>query len=369
MAIKVLHLIHWPKSGITTLMKNVVRHQPKHSIDCAVVFLECDKPTEAEFKTTVEHVYCLRYSQSRIAAIKALKKLLCDLNPDVIHVHSLLPAILIWLLSDRRTIVLRTIHSEYPYYRNCSIRSALKRWIEKRTLSHASVVVCVAQGVKDALPWHDVLKDSVVVENGIDLQSWVNVTSKISRTELGLKDDDVVFVSLGRLEHQKGYDLLIEAFSEMRQLHEKAKLLIIGEGSQRASLENRIKQLQLESDVQLLGHQYYPQRYVSVCDVYVSSSRYEGLALSQAEAMASGLATITTLTSGIPEAIVDRQTGYLTEEISSLAIADTMIYVYEHSDERASVAMNGQKFAMKMYSVERTAHEYADLYKKLAYEK
>lgn len=366
MNLKVLHVIHWPKSGVTTLMRNVIAELPRNHIDSSVVFIECDGATESHFKELTKHVYCLQFAKRPISALIGLIKILKNQEPDIVHVHSLLPAIVVWLLVRKRFKVIRTIHSVYPYFHQRSVRSALKRWIEKQTLRHANTIVCVAHGVKMGLPWVEIKNNASVIENGIDLSSWKSVRGKGMRRQLGFSEDALVFVTMGRLEHQKGYDMLIDAFVSVSQTHERARLVIIGEGSERENLERRIRQNKLEERVKLLGHRYDPQRYIGIGDVYVSSSRYEGFGLAQAEAMASGIPVVTTPTAGVAEKIKDHQSGFLTKDISVSSLADTMDYVCKNSACLASVGENGRRLSMEAFSVEITAKKYDEIYRGFA---
>ncbi|MGM0497278.1 MAG: glycosyltransferase family 4 protein [Bacteroidota bacterium] len=100
-----------------------------------------------------------------------------------------------------------------------------------------------------------------------------------------------IILAVGRLEYPKGLDLLIEAFSYTKA-KEGWKLLIVGEGSQRAKLERLIEKNNLNSKVSLVGLQSPVDDFYSCASVFVLSSRYEGFPNSLAEAMSFGLPCI-----------------------------------------------------------------------------
>lgn len=97
------------------------------------------------------------------------------------------------------------------------------------------------------------------------------------------------FVALGRLCHQKGYDIMLDSFAEAVKEREDLRLYIIGDGEDRPALEEQIKRLSLEDKVTLLGNKQNPFCYMKQMDAFISTSRYEGQPLNIMEAMVVGL--------------------------------------------------------------------------------
>lgn len=100
------------------------------------------------------------------------------------------------------------------------------------------------------------------------------------------------FLAAGRLAPQKGFDLLIDAFAQGAQPHDR--LVIVGEGPERARIERRIERLGLRSRVRMPGHCHAIEAHLACSDVLVLSSRYEGLPAVVVEAMAAGIAIVAT---------------------------------------------------------------------------
>ncbi|WP_447936427.1 glycosyltransferase [Thermomonas fusca] len=101
------------------------------------------------------------------------------------------------------------------------------------------------------------------------------------------------FLAVGRLEHQKGFDLLIEAFSRVLK-KEKARLIIFGEGSLRKSLQDQINTLQAGDQITLAGFTDSPLEQMHAAHAFVLSSRFEGFGLVLVEALRSGTKVIST---------------------------------------------------------------------------
>ncbi|MBQ6272700.1 MAG: glycosyltransferase [Oscillospiraceae bacterium] len=107
--------------------------------------------------------------------------------------------------------------------------------------------------------------------------------------DLELDGDCLNFVALGRLCHQKGYDLMLDTFAEASRQREDLRLYIIGDGPDRPALEELRELLGLTDKVTFLGNQPNPFRYMARMDAFLSTSRYEGQPLNIMEAMAVGL--------------------------------------------------------------------------------
>ncbi|MEO1773006.1 hypothetical protein JZO67_004989 [Enterococcus sp. 665A] len=133
-------------------------------------------------------------------------------------------------------------------------------------------------------------REYVIVHNGIDLSKYDspdNVSKKKKLKELGLDNDSFVIGNIGRLESQKNQAFLIDVFVEILRLKKNSKLIIVGEGSLRRSLEKKINDYGLTNSVFLLGERNDIPEILNTLDVFVMTSLYEGLPMVGIEAQAS----------------------------------------------------------------------------------
>ena len=120
-----------------------------------------------------------------------------------------------------------------------------------------------------------------------------------------------VIVAMGRLEEQKDFKSLLAAFAGISD-RTSARLLILGEGSERGELEQRVADYELQSRVQLPGFVENPYPYLAAADLFVLSSRWEGLPTVLVEALACGTRVVSTdCPSGPAEILYDDSVGTL----------------------------------------------------------
>jgi glycosyltransferase involved in cell wall biosynthesis len=131
-------------------------------------------------------------------------------------------------------------------------------------------------------------------------------------------------LAIGRLEPQKGFDVLLRAFSTMSARHPDWRLAILGEGSSRAPLEALARELGIAARVVLPGRTPDPRPFLQSAAIFVLSSRFEGFPNALAEAMASGVAVIATdCPTGPRELVQPDASGLLvpTDDVAGMADA------------------------------------------------
>ena len=145
--------------------------------------------------------------------------------------------------------------------------------------------------------------------------------------------DGIRLLTVGRLTHQKAYDIAIEAMKKIKDTGYKVRWYVLGEGNRREFLERQIKNLGLERDFKLLGAVDNPYPYYKQCDIYVHATRFEGKSIAVQEAQVMGCTIVASDCNGNREQIQNNVDGLLCG-LSAEGISESIISLIENEEKR-----------------------------------
>ena len=204
-----------------------------------------------------------------------------------------------------------------------------------------------------------------ILSPGIEIEKYTN--DKIDKEELrkkyGLKMEDLVIGSTGRLDISKGFDILIKAVNNIIHVFDiDVKLIIAGEGYLRLELESLINKLELSENIILLGCISDIEDYLQALDIYVQSSLNEGFPLAALEALAAQIPIVSTDAGGLTEMLNDGESGIIVKNNNVSALTDgIMLMINKPLIERKSFVEAGFKTATK-YSTKSTLEKDVQIY-------
>ncbi len=359
--IRVVHVVHWSKSGIVSLLRDILLSFDKKIFEQHVIFFEKDEETIRQFKGIAKSVTSLNFSFSLIMGIAQYRNVLHKVQPDILHTHSFLPTFLGDIFSNHYLHVI-TVHNPYLYFFEKNIKSILKRSLIKRVYSNdynkvVAVSVDVQQVLLQTISKHMKVQ---VIENGIRVDDYKKACDN-NKTDA--KNSELI--SVGRLSKEKAYDVLLKAFKLVLQKKPHLCLTLIGDGPEREHLLSLTKELGIWEKVNFTGWIEAPYIYMTKKDfLYICSSEYEGFGLSVIEAMAMGLPIISTNVSGVKTFVKDNQTGFLVDSDNPQQLSDKIVQILEDDPLRMSVSKKGQQYVYDHYDISNTARQYAELYKR-----
>jgi glycosyltransferase involved in cell wall biosynthesis len=238
-----------------------------------------------------------------------------------------------------------------------------------RVLNKADAILCENNNFKDFLVSQGLnSKIITLVRNGINIDFFQPGDSMKVRKYLGLKNDQMILLSIGNLNKNKNHALLINAFAEIVTSKTPLNLYIIGEGEEQDGLKKQIKELKLEHKIILLGlldHKSISE-WMKAADIFILPSRSEGTPNSLLEAMASGLPVIASQVGGIPELIQENIEGLLFESDSKEELKEKLYKLIKDKQLQELLGKNAQKKIATHYSSwENQAEKLLALYKHL----
>lgn len=163
------------------------------------------------------------------------------------------------------------------------------------------------------------------------------------RERLGIKGEERVLVSVGRLSRVKGHDVLIEAARKLRDTPHTIRVVIAGDGNERKALREQISRSGLDGRVQLIGQIDSVDSLLALANLFVFPSRFEGTPFAMLEAMSIGLPVIATRFGGADELIVDGVNGFLVPLNDSDALAAAIDFALSHPEAAAAAGCRGRE--------------------------
>ncbi len=351
--IKIVHIIPTLHlGGAERIMLDLVRFSNSEIYECAVITIADGGPLEGELRTLGIPYYSLKKTTDLgLGMLVDLTRLLNRLEPDIVHTHlfgahlwgqvaSLLNRVPVMIASEQNTDV---------------DLGELRHHIKKVLSFGADVVVAASDAIREFLmkQEHIAAEKIVVIRNAIDVSRYLHVPPPKFEKVFKL-------LAIGRLEPQKGHDILFEALSQLQDI--PWELAIVGEGSLSEDLSNRAVLLHIHDRVNFVGSILDVAPLIAACDAIVMPSRWEGIGLVIMEGMAAARPVIASRVGGIPELITHGKTGALVTPEDPNQLAEMVRWVWEHPDRARDLGAAAREFARTHCDVRGMVKEYERLY-------
>jgi len=259
--------------------------------------------------------------------------------------------------------------------RTMGMESKHRLLLNRITASLADKIVTVSEAVREfAIAKIGITPDRLVtIHNGVDLSEFLQSPNseriEEAKRELGIAPSHVVVGTAGHLEEEKGCEYLLQAAAQVSAQDGKVTFLLVGDGSQRAKLEHLAEDLGISSNVIFMGYRNDVPKILSVMDVFVLPSLYEGLPNALLEAMAACRPVVATQVGGIAEVVADGETGILVPPRDPGALAGAICVLLEDRERAREMGIAGRKQVERLFSVEKMVAKTEALYEELIGEK
>ncbi len=227
----------------------------------------------------------------------------------------------------------------------------------------ANAEVTAADAIREqGVPPHRVR----VIRAGVELPSpFTAAERRAQRAALGVVDDEFLIGCVGNFRTMKRQDLLIDAFARLLPEHGNLRLVLVGDGDLRPSIERQIEALGLGGRVILTGIASELPPLYDALDLFVQASNSEGLPNVLLEASASALPIVATAAGGSGEVVHDGETGFLVPVDDLERLTSAMHRAISDADLGRAMGAAARELIERDYGVERCVREYADLYREL----
>ena len=320
------------------------------------------RETDYVYESNV-HVHVLRSRStnklSYFLLIRAVKKLVKDINPDILHSHYATSYGLYGRMCNFHPFVISVWGSDvYEFPKGNKAKEFLLKYILQGADKVCSTSYDMAEETKKYYR-----KEIVITPFGVDIDKFKCNTPI-------LNTDYITIGVIKGLEKIYGLNYLIQGFSELISEYRGTKelrLLIVGDGTQRMELETLAKKLDINSKVTFTGkidNEKVPD-YINKMDIVCLPSLSESFGVSAVEACACGRPIIATEVGGLKEIIFDNYNGFVIEQKSSKDIKLKLMKIIENEARMKEFSENARKLVVEKYNWFDNAKIMNDIYKTL----
>ncbi len=311
----------------------------------------------------IESVQFRAPGKVNFSAVSQVRRYLRDREIDILHTHGY-KTDLVGRLATAGTRC-RIVTTPHGWSRDAGLALRCYEWLDRASFAFMDAVAPLSQDLHDELSrWPGVARRLHLIRNGVDLRE---LDEAATAEPAGVPSRDgraFVLGYIGQLIYRKGLDTLLEALS--RPGLENAELWIVGEGPERAELEQLSAALGLGARVRFFGFRADRIALLRRFDAFVLPSSLEGIPRCLMEAMAVGVPVVASDIPGCNDLVSDGETGMLFPVRDPGALHGALVRLAADAGLRERLAGNARAFVRREFSAERMAESYAELYAALA---
>jgi glycosyltransferase involved in cell wall biosynthesis len=274
-----------------------------------------------------------------------------------------------WAARRSRTpVIVHTLHGiHYLHYRNPLLKN-LYIFQERKFSRFTDGLILVSQADLRQAKKHRLGPEDkmFVIPNGTELKLEGNDDERQKkRRELGWEPENPVIGTVARLHRQKGVFYLVKAAERVLRDFPRAKIVLVGEGPLGQKLRKTALKMGLEGKLFFLGERKEAVELMSLFDIFVLPSLWEGLPFVLVEAAALGIPIIATAVDGVAEIIEDGETGLLVPPEDSQALADAIIRLLMDKESAFRLAERAKALIPARFPLRRMVDQTQNLYLRL----
>ncbi|MBQ8298809.1 MAG: glycosyltransferase family 4 protein [Clostridia bacterium] len=324
----------------------------------------CDKHFNLEFERSP-------LKSKNIKAYKNLKEIINKEEYEIIHCHTPVASVLTRIAAKkmRRRIGTKIIYTAHGFH---FFKGApLKNWIlyypiEKMLSKHTDILITInKEDYEFAKKKLKTKKIEHVHGIGVNKKKFevemTTATRDTERAKFTIEPLDFLITYVAELNDNKNQMMIIDAMKILVKKYTNIKVLLAGDGVNKEKLEKEITENKLQSNVFLLGYRTDIPNLLAISDLYVATSKREGLPVNIIEAMVAGLPVVATNSRGQRELVSDGENGYLVEIGDVISLAEKIENIYLDNRIRDRIT-EGARAYVEPYLIENVMEEMKEIY-------
>jgi sugar transferase (PEP-CTERM/EpsH1 system associated) len=364
--IKVFHIaLSLEIGGLEQVVINLVRNLDRNRFEPVIACLNERGALADEISQQKINVIKIDPMPSRLSYLfpTALVEIIKREKPDIIHSHSGC-----WYKSVRAaylTQINNVIHTDHGRLIPDSLSA---RWLDRFYSKYTTRIIAVSEQLRRYLIERVKISASKieVIYNGVpDIAQTSSVPSGIEINPLLISDARPIIGTIGRLAPVKDYSTLLFAMQVIHTQVKNAKLVVIGDGSERSKLEHLAEELGIKQAVLFLGSRRDVAQLYPTFTIFALSSISEGTSMSILEAMAFGKPIVATDVGGNRYLVQEGKTGILVPPKQPQLLAAALLNLIHNQAQARDMGAAGRVRYLNLFTVGKMARNYEQLYEKL----
>lgn len=375
--IRSLHVTQVTSGGVRPLILSLLRHSHRWNVYCEIACPQDHYFTqEAESLGAKVHHIPIERSLSPGNLIRSALSLwpLMHNDFDVVHFHSSIAGAVGRPLARLAKIpaVVYTPHCFAFFNTETSgCNRLIYTWVEKGLSRFCNSIIAVSNGEMNDAASLNIAPQSLfeVIEPGIEIDDPFPAETASVKAEFGIPVDSPIIGTIGKMDSQKGIPTFLRAAQIVLSQVPTAKFILVGGEYACSGYSTHMKdlahQLDLDHAVVFTGHRQDIMRLLSIFDVAVAASLWEGFSVALLEYMAAGIPTVATDVNGVTDAIEDGINGYIVPKESPSSMANKILNLLKKPELRLTMGTNSRQLVNNRFTAIHMAERTCGLYKRL----
>ena len=309
------------------------------------------------------------------AAYRKIKQIIEEFKPDIVHTHAAKAGAL-----GRKAakacgvpVIVHTFHGHVFHSYFGKVKTNIFKFIERRLAKKSDGIIAISDIQKQELAnVHKICPSNKikVIPLGFDLDKFQKETSKREdvRKKYNLQKEEIAIAIIGRLAPIKNHALFLSVVEDvLKKTSKKVKFFIVGDGEERANIEERVADLNAEFKDAILMTSWIKNigEFNAGMDIICLTSNNEGTPVSLIEAQAGNLAVVSTDVGGVRDIVKEGETGYIVPKNNVNLFSEKLLFLIEDDETRKCFSENGWNFVREKFHYKTLVRNVDEYYKLL----
>jgi len=372
--ISIVHIAQSEGAGVTDYIKMLIRGMDKNRYNVSIIGSYYYENERKYFEDNGCKLRTLAMERKinilkDLGCMLKLRRLIKALRPDILHVHSSKAGVIARIANIGLSS--KVIYNAHGWSFNMKASNEKKYFyacIERTLAKFTKVIVNISDNeyetaIKVGIPTHKM----IVIKNAIDTKIAYDKYNKLSIfEELHIPKDAYVIGICGRICKQKAPHIFIEVCSEITKRIPNAYFLMIGDGELKDDVMKLANKHHIDDKLRITGWTHEPQKYISILNIALLTSKWEGFGLVLLQYMLQQKPVIAAEVGGISEIVKHEQTGMLVHWNDVNNYVNNILRIKNDEALRCMITKNAYEMVTTQYNIEQLVKKHEELYDKVA---